>query len=322
MAAARPVWNFAYITGIDTTRSQCCGELTNGQHCTKDISLATQQVVRRLLQTMTHNEPTVAYIWLDRFARLLLCETTHQHQATGFVDQWKRKIDDHVAKTRRLLPGYQWTTGLQIRENHIRLGQRRIRERGNTGPHAANRQPATATEATDKRDRQIPDLVIGEPVSGAANPTEVERDGELNSMREQLAGQQVEIEELGSQAAATANEPPASPVSTNRTEDTPTNSIIHRSDAVNTPQEAPTPTPASDNDASPINHPPEPVNISQEAPAPDATPSLSGECPICYEDLLNGGTLICCQAQCRRYLHRRCRRSYVRRSGDTRCPYW
>lgn len=243
--------------------------------------------------------------------------------------------------------------------------QGQSQERRNTDPQAANRQPATATVATGECYRQNPDSIITEPGSGAANPVEVARHGELNDMREELAGQQVETEEPRLQAATT-NESPASPAIASHTEDTPADSILHGFETVNTPQETPTPTsgndaspinhraqavnnsqdasasdnhaspiidsaeavnipqaaPALDNDTSPINHPPEPVNIPPQAPPPDEARSLSGDCPICAEDILDGGDLVCCQAQCAQYFHRRCMRSYFRRTGDTRCPYW
>lgn len=168
--------------------------------------------------------------------------------------------------------------------------QEQIWERRETDPQAATTPSATAAEAADERDRQNSGLIIRQPVAGAAP------DGDLNTVIEQLAArQQVETEEPGLHASATANEAPASPASANRTEDTP---------------------------ASPITHRPETLNSPPEAAASDDAHSLSGDCPICKEDILDGSDLVCCRAHCKRYFHDHCMQRWFRQPAAKSCPYW
>lgn len=167
----------------------------------KGHPLAKQQEIKRMLQTLSRHQPNVAIIdtWLDRLARCLLCEPTHQHQATDFVNQWKRNVDAFAARTRREYGDYHWGSAqlvtmrqnraIEIEMNRMTQARTQNRQPRNTGPQAATRASATATEATDERDCRIPDLVIRQPVSGAVNPTEVACDGGINSMRECIARQ-------------------------------------------------------------------------------------------------------------------------------------
>ncbi|KAG6988591.1 hypothetical protein G7Y79_00070g096900 [Physcia stellaris] len=298
-------WDPTTLFGIDMSRSKCCGKATmKGLRCTRDISLAKQQEIKRLLQKLSSHQPNVAMIdtWLDRLAHCLLCEPMHQDQAENLVDQWEKNFDALIARTRRQYGNYGWDWAmdrtrsqnreLEIEMNRSTQARTRYRQPQNTGPQAATRRSATAAEATRARDRQIPDLVIRQPVSGPADGTEVARDeGIVNSVREELA-LQVKFEEAGIQATATVNhDSPASPAA-NRIEDTLGNPIIHRPEMVNIP--------ASDNDASANNNRLEADNILQEAPAPDTTPNLSGECPICLDSIIDRGYLVCCQAYCGR----------------------
>ena len=50
--------------------------------------------------------------------------------------------------------------------------------------------------------------------------------------------------------------------------------------------------------------------------------SLSGDCAICYEDLLDGRNLTCCKAQCKQYFHQKCIRTWLQQRAVQSCPYW
>lgn len=298
MAPATILWDSPSILGIDISRSKCCGKATsNGQRCTRDIPLVRYQEARRLLQKTSCNEAGVANLdtWLDRLAYCVLCESTHQHQATELVKEWKRKIDAHVFTTQRRFRGHHWARRVMRREHWtartdtagIAQDQEQIRERRNTDLQAATTPSAPAAEAADERDRQNPGLIIRQ---GAAP------DGDLNGVTEQLAARhQVETEEPRLCAEATANEHPAFPATANRREDPPASPITHRLETLNSPP---------------------------EAAASDDAHSLSGDCPICKEDILDGSDLVCCRAHCKRYFHDHCMQRWFRQPAAKSCPYW
>lgn len=50
--------------------------------------------------------------------------------------------------------------------------------------------------------------------------------------------------------------------------------------------------------------------------------TLSGDCSICYESLLDGNTLVCCKAQCRQYFHGGCMGTWLQEARAKRCPCW
>ena len=54
----------------------------------------------------------------------------------------------------------------------------------------------------------------------------------------------------------------------------------------------------------------------------DTQRSLSGDCSICYADLLDGKNLASCQAQCRQYFHQKCIGTWLRQKQERTCPYW
>ena len=50
--------------------------------------------------------------------------------------------------------------------------------------------------------------------------------------------------------------------------------------------------------------------------------SLSGDCAICYDDLLDGRNLTCCKLQCKQYFHQKCIGTWLQQSVVQSCPYW
>ena len=128
---------------------------------------------------------------------------------------------------------------------------------------------------------------------------------------------------LGS--AATTFSPPASPVGTRSTSVAPSEATTE-AETVSSLRVEPSNSPISD-EASSDNSPSEraaSVNeqTPSEEPVPNDTRTLSGDCSICYDDLLDGRCIVSCRTQCRQYFHQSCIRTWLREGSSQTCPHW
>ncbi|KAL8704529.1 MAG: hypothetical protein Q9201_002303 [Fulgogasparrea decipioides] len=87
----------------------------------------------------------------------------------------------------------------------------------------------------------------------------------------------------------------------------------------------PTRVPLSDDPVSDTSHF-EPHASPVEQPAPDTAVSdhprsISGDCPICYEEMLGCTNLEFCRAQCRQPFHRSCIATWLQQGDAQTCPY-
>ncbi|KAL8791887.1 MAG: hypothetical protein Q9195_005549 [Heterodermia aff. obscurata] len=98
-----------------------------------------------------------------------------------------------------------------------------------------------------------------------------------------------------------------------------------------TPSQVPPETPSPPSPApSPSDPSPIPNSSNSEPQPPPSTTTttdqrtLSGDCSICYDNLLDGTSLVCCKAQCRQYFHAVCITLWLHEgvAGRRRCPFW
>ena len=68
------------------------------------------------------------------------------------------------------------------------------------------------------------------------------------------------------------------------------------------------------------------TSLADETPIPSPIPaeprSISGDCSICYDSLLDGNCLVSCRAQCKQYFHGNCIKTWLQEDRRKRCPYW
>ncbi|KAL8825035.1 MAG: hypothetical protein Q9191_004656 [Dirinaria sp. TL-2023a] len=124
---------------------------------------------------------------------------------------------------------------------------------------------------------------------------------------------------------ATTFSPPASPTSTPGTS-VASFQAATEAETVDSLQVERGNSPVSDEPSSDILHPAPAVPVTEqtspEEPVPTNPRTLSGDCSICYEELVDGRSIVPCRTQCRQYYHQRCIDTWLREGTSQTCPYW
>ncbi|CAF9932291.1 MAG: hypothetical protein HETSPECPRED_008324 [Heterodermia speciosa] len=179
-----------------------------------------------------------------------------------------------------------------------------------------------STSASEQRDTPPSDASSSEATPPQTSPSEVSPFASASSEARPSEGSTTEI----SPSETTSSE--ASPSEVSPSEASPSEA----SPSEASPSEA---SPLSESETSPSESPPPEIPLPNPSspffflPSPPPTPptknplTLSGDCSICYDPLLDGNNLVCCKSQCRQYFHSDCIGLWLGQSVSVkRCPYW